>query len=510
MKSMMLILTAMFVSLPLIAQRTVGVFTHDTTRAYKGYTLLAPIPSTMTYLIDNDGQVVNVWKANNPTGQVAMLLDDGTLLRTAAPQSQFMQGGGAGGMVELYSWSGELLWQYTHLSATARQHHDVEILPNGNILMLVWESHSKAEALAQGRDANRLTENALWSERVIEVKRTGPTSGEVVWSWSSWDHMIQDVDPSKPNYGVVANHPERIDINAGGTRSDWLHVNSVRYNAKRDEVMISIHNLNEIWIISRKTGDIMYRYGNPINYKLGTVQNQVLFGQHDARWLTDSRVMIFNNGMGRFGGNGSSVDEIDLPFNEDGTYRREPASAFAPATPFVAYPKTISTRFFAQNISGATRLPNGNTLSCLGPSGVFIESTPEGDEVWRYVNPVGMNGISSQGQTPRNNMVFKTYRYGLDHPAVAGRSLTPRGRLEEGPLSVSMDVDGMSVSYDLDILNNRVVMITDREMQGTVATYSIRGEFLGIVHEGVLRQGRTVLTVPSNTRLVRFRADAEK
>ena len=505
MKSTFLIVIAAIVSIPLLAQQTVGVLTHDSTRAFKGYTLLAPIPATMTYLIDNDGQVVNVWRANNPTGQVAMLLDDGSLLRTAAPQSQWMQGGGAGGIVELYSWSGERLWQYTHLSTTARAHHDVEVLPNGNILMLVWESHARDEAIAQGRPSARLTENALWSERVIEVKRTGPTSGEVVWSWSSWDHMIQDVDPSKPNYGVVADNPERININAGGTRSDWLHANSVRYNSKRDEVMISIHNLHEIWIISRKSGDIVYRYGNPMNYKRGTQQNQVLFGQHDARWLSDSRVMIFNNGNGRFGGNGSSVDEIDLPLNEDGTYRREPASPFAPAAPIVVYPQTISTRFYAQNISGATRLPNGNTLSCLGPSGVFVESTPDGDEVWRYVNPVGMNGIASQGQTPRNNMVFKTYRYGEDHPAVKGRNLTPRGRLEEGPLSVSVADERAGITYELDVVNDRAVVFSDRARHVEITCYDVRGAFLGTIHDGQLDAGRHILNVPSATIVVKMR-----
>jgi len=505
MKHIVTALVLVCISVTLHAQRTVGVLAHDASRSYKGYTLLAPITSTMTYLIDNDGQVVNVWKANNPTGQVAMLLDDGSLLRTAAPQSQSMQGGGAGGMVELYSWSGERLWQYTHLSSTARAHHDVEVLPNGNLLMLVWESHTREEAVAQGRLSNRLTENALWSERVIEVKRTGPTSGEVVWSWSSWDHMIQDADPTKPNYGVVSEHPERIDINAGGTRSDWLHANSVRYNATRDEVMISIHNLNEIWIISRKTSDIVYRYGNPMNYKSGTLQNQVLFGQHDARWLSDTRVMIFNNGNGRFGGNGSSVDEIDLPLNEDGTYRRTPASAFMPAVPIVAYPATISTRFYAQNISGATRLPNGNTLSCLGPSGVFVESTPEGDEVWRYVNPVGMNGIASQGQTPRNNMVFKTYRYGEDHPAVKGRNLTPRGRLEEGPLSVSDVGESADITYELDVVNDRAVIVNNQGQHIEITCYDLRGAFLGSIHDGHLDAGRHIMNVPSATIVLKVR-----
>jgi hypothetical protein len=505
---MNILVSALFlacISTTLFAQRTVGVLNHNASRAFKGYTLLAPITTTMTYLIDNDGQVVNVWKANNPTGQVAMLLDDGSLLRTAAPQSQWMQGGGAGGMIELYSWSGERLWQYTHLSPTARTHHDVEVLPNGNLLMLVWESHTREEAVAQGRLSNRLTENALWSERVIELKRTGATSGEIVWSWSSWDHMIQDVDPAKPNYGVVSEQPERIDINAGGTRSDWLHANSVRYNVARDEVMISIHNLNEIWIISRKTGDIVYRYGNPRNYKCGTQQNQVLFGQHDARWLSDSRVMIFNNGNGRFGGNGSSVDEIDLPLNEDGTYRRDAASAYVPQQPIVVYPSTISTRFYAQNISGATRLPNGNTLSCLGPSGVFVESTPEGDEVWRYVNPVGMNGIASQGQTPRNNMVFKTYRYGEDHPAVKGRKLAPRGRLEDGPLSVSDADDRAGITYELDVVNDRAVVVNDRARHVEITCYDVRGAFLGTVHSGFLESGRHVMDVPGATIVVTMR-----
>lgn len=505
MKYILLFLVVTSSCLPAAAQRTVGVLKHDTTRAYKGYTLLAPITHYLTYLINNDGQVVNVWKANSYTGQVAMLLDDGSLLRTGAPQSQWMQGGGAGGIVELYSWSGERLWQYTHLSSTARAHHDVEILPNGNILMLVWESHTRDEAIAQGRPSSRLTENALWSERVIEVKRTGPTSGEVVWSWSSWDHMIQDVDPSKPNYGVVADNPQRININAGGTRSDWLHANSVRYNVNRDEVMISIHNLDEIWIISRKSGEIVYRYGNPLNYKRGTQQNQVLFGQHDARWLSDTRVMIFNNGNERFGGNGSSVDEIDLPLNTDGTYRREPSKAFAPAVPIVAFPPNITAAYYAQNISGATRLPNGNTLSCLGPTGTLIESTPEGDEVWRYVNPVSMYGITSQGQTPRNNMVFKAYRYGEDHPAVKGRNLTPRGRLEEGPLSVSDVVDKAGITYELDVVNDRVVIISERTQDIEITCYDLRGALLGTVYSGYLEAGRHIMGVPSATVVVRLR-----
>ena len=490
-----------------LAQRTVGLINHDAANSYQGYTLFAPITSTTTYLINNEGQVVKTWQSAYGPGQAVMLLEDGSLLRTAAPPSQSMQGGGAGGMVEMYDWSGTKVWSYTHLTSAARQHHDVEILPNGNIMLLVWESHTRDEAIAAGRPSARLTENALWSERVIEVRRTGPSSGEVVWSWSSWDHMIQDVDPTKPNYGVVADHPERIDINAGGTRSDWLHANSVRYNAKRDEVMISIHNLHEIWIISRKTGDIVYRYGNPLNYKSGTQQDQVLFGQHDARWLApdDNTVMIFNNGAGRVGATGSSVDEIELPVGPDGMYIREPGKAFAPSKPLVVYPKTLSNRFYGQNISGATRMPNGNTLSCLGPSGTFIESTPDGKEVWRYVNPVTNTGIAPQGQTPRNNMVFKIYRYGFDYPAFTGKTLVSRGRLEDGPLSV-VDSDGHRRSdYLVDPVNDRVVLRLESEQTVTIDAYNVLGQLLDTSVGEVLPPGIHVRPIPNGTIFVRLR-----
>ncbi|MFN9954284.1 MAG: hypothetical protein ACK55I_14405, partial [bacterium] len=133
--------------------------------------------------------------------------------------------------------------------------------------------------------------------------------------------------------------------------------------------------------------------------------------------------------------NASSVDIIDLPINPDGTYRRSPASAFEPAQAMTAFPETLSNRFYGQNISGATMLPNGNILSCVGPTGTFVESTPDKREVWRYVNPVGQNNvIIQQGSMPRNNMVFKIYRYAKDHPAFAGKTIRRLGRIEDGML----------------------------------------------------------------------------
>jgi hypothetical protein len=484
----------------LIAQRTVGLISSDPSACFDGYTLFAPVNQrATTYLIDNDGQVVNTWNSNIPPGQAVMLLDDGSLLRTGSANVQAMGGGGAGGIVERISWDGTTLWRYEYYGTSYRSHHDVEIMPNGNVLLLVWESHTLEEAFAAGRLPSRLVENALWSERVIEVQPTGPTIGTVVWSWNSWDHLIQDVDPNKPNFGVVNQNPDRIDINAGGNRSDWLHANSVRYNPLRDEVMISIHHLNEIWIISRKTGKMVYRWGNPQTYKAGNAAQQRLWGQHDARWVPGdwNRVSIFNNGNGRTGGNASSVDLIELPVNADGVYRRTGTAAYEPAQSTMLYPESLSNRFFGQNISGATILPNGNVLSCVGPSGTFVESTPDKREVWRYVNPVGQNGtIIPQGSTPRSNMVFKIYRYPKDAPAFEGKRLSRRGRIEDGPLSVLESANERDADIKLMYGSDHACVTITNPGSYRLVAYDILGRELGVIYDGWYEAGVYTISVP--------------
>jgi hypothetical protein len=59
-------------------------------------------------------------------------------------------------------------------------------------------------------------------------------------------------------------------------------------------------------------------------------------------------------------------------------------------------------RFFSTNISGAQRLPNGNTLITAGAGGRMFEVTREGAIVWEYMYPLfGQNGA---------NAVYRAYR----------------------------------------------------------------------------------------------------
>ena len=168
-------------------------------------------------------------------------------------------------------------------------------MPNGNILVLCWEYKSSIDAIMAGRDPSALADNELWPTYIMEVQPQGNNGINIVWEWYLWDHLVQDFDPSKPNYGVVANQAELLDINfySGNGKKDWLHCNSIDFNAQTDEIVISSRTLSEFYIIDHSTttveaashsggnsgkgGDFLYRWGNPQGYDNGISVNQELF-----------------------------------------------------------------------------------------------------------------------------------------------------------------------------------------------------------------------------------------
>ncbi|MDZ7360453.1 MAG: aryl-sulfate sulfotransferase [candidate division KSB1 bacterium] len=454
-------LLLLLAALPLSAQtQTVGLFLNDA-KAFRGYTLFAPLRSTTTYLIDNDGKLVRSWQSSYQPGNSVYLLENGHLLRTGNARNQIFTSGGQGGRVQEFDWDGTLLWDFEYSSNQYLQHHDIEPLPNGNVLLIAWELKSTAEAIAAGRNPALVSSRGLWPDKIIEVKPQGANGGEIVWEWHAWDHLIQDFDASKPNYGVVADHPELVDLNfSNNNQPDWLHLNAVDYNPQLDQILLSVHNnFNELWIIDHSTttaeaashsggkygkgGDLLYRWGNPRAYKMGSANDQKFSGQHDAQWIAPGlpgagNILIFNNGTNR---RYSSVDEIIPPVEASGNYVRASGSAFGPSAATWSYVAPTPTDFYAMNISGAQRLPNGNTLICDGPHGIFFEVTAAKEVVWKYINPVVTNGPMTQGdpipsgQQGQENNVFRSPRYAPDFPGLAGKNLTPGDPIEKYPMT---------------------------------------------------------------------------
>ncbi len=410
-----------------------------------GWTLIAPMSSTTTYLFDSNGECVHEWQADLPPGTAAYLLDDGTLLRAADSGSPNLAGTGAGGLVEAYAWDGSLLWSVTYDDETHRSHHDLEPLPNGNVLLTAWELIPAQQALAAGRDPLLLDSGELWPDEIVEVT----PGGDVVWRWRVWDHIVQDRDPEAPHHGSPADAPGRIDLNhvlelpLKSEQADllgaasWTHVNSLDYDARRDLILLSSRGFQEIWIIDHglstqaaagPAGDLLFRWGNPAAYGRGTFQDQQLFVQHDAQWVDAGcpgagNILVFNNGTNRGGGSYSSVIEIDGPRLPNGDYPLS-SGTFAPPGPIWTYTADPPSSMYAAFLSGAQRLANGNTLICNGVFGELREVTPLGGTVWTFTNPM---------PSPSTNRVFKVQRIREDHPVVQGLlSKTPPAERGDG------------------------------------------------------------------------------
>jgi hypothetical protein len=406
--------------------------------AFQGYTLYTPLRSTETILLNMKGEVVHKWVSKHWPSNSAYLLTNGNLLRCAKVKGNKVFGdrGPSGGRVELFDWNGNQLWDFVYSNDDHHQHHDIEPLPNGNVLILAWEQVSKEDAIAAGRNTAGVGDAGIFPDTVVEVKRTGRTTGEVVWRWSSWDHLVQDIDSSKANYGTVADHPELLDVNLNGRpRTDWMHTNSIDYNPVLDQIVLCPRSFNELIVIDHSTtteearghkggragkgGDILYRWGNPINYGAGTQADQQLFLQHDPRWVQPGQpgagnITIFNNQKGQSKGDYSSIDEIKPPVQRSGAYQIQKGKAYQPSAPQWTYIADPPTNFYSSFISGAERLPNGNTLICSGADGIFFEVTPEGKTVWEYHNPITLPPVGPEGP----NSTFLVVRYRLGYPGV--------------------------------------------------------------------------------------------
>lgn len=433
--------------------QTVGLI-NKSPGSLDGYVLFPPMFSDSTFLIDKCGYLIKTWTSQYNAGLSAYLLEDGTMIRAGKLNNTTFSTGGQGGIIERFDWNGNIIWSYEISSSTECQHHDFHVLPNGNILVLVWELKTRAEVLAAGRDS-AITNTTIWMEKVVELQPFGTNSANIVWEWKIWDHLIQDYDSLKPNYGVVRDHPELLNLNSE-TRGnkDWLHCNSVDYNQELDQIIISVHGLNEFWIIDHSTttaqaathtggthnkgGDFLYRWGSPNHYNRGTLADTKLWGQHNAQWIRNGlndagKILVFNNGFGNPDSNFSSVDIINPPVNSFGDYTILPNLPYGPDSAEWSYKAPIPTTFYSSLISGAQRLSNGNTMVSAGQYGNFFEIDPSKNKVWDYVNPVTLNGIVMQGDTATLNMVFRCAFYEPNYAGLQGRVLIAGDPIEINP-----------------------------------------------------------------------------
>ncbi len=471
-------------------QNTVGLLSYQPWKSYDGYNMIFPHNQPNVYLINNCGEIVHTWEDEDSfrPGNTAYLLDDGRLVKTKRPAAiagNPIWAGGGGATVEIRDWDNNLEWSFTKNDSLERLHHDIAVMPNGNILMISWELITEAEALQAGRDPSTMAEGELWPDYVLEVD---PTTDEVVWEWHAFDHLIQDFDATKDNFGVVADHPEKINLNwdTNSGKADWLHANAIDYifdaELGLDHVVLSIPYFNEVWVIDHSTtteeaatgsggdagkgGDLIYRWGNQQAYNQGDSTNQKLFFQHDVHWVDEyidnshplfGKMAAFNNGAGD---DFSSVVFWTPPWDMYTFSYLQDDDVFNPVNFDLNITHPTPTSLYSTGLSSVQALPNGNFLICSGRFGYSFELTPTNEVVWEYKTPLLAGNPVNQGDSLsiNNNLTFRMVRIPLDNPAFEGRDLTPGDYLELNPnttfCETILPVTDIDNEYELKIFPN--------------------------------------------------------
>lgn len=448
--------------------------------ATPGYVMFCVPNSASTYLINRLGEVVHEWKSNYGV-QGGYLEDDGSLILNAYDLDfPVFAGGGESGRIQKLNWDSKVLWDYEYANEQEHHHHDFAVMPNGNILAIAWESKSAEEVLAAGRKPDQIPKAGLWPDKIVEIEPRGKMHGNIVWEWHIWDHLIQDHDANKANYGNPGDHPELLDVNLGrpipplitqdsmdilqatgrpwrnqtadNRGSDIYHLNAINYNASLDQITFSSPNLSEIFIIDHSTttaeaaghtggrwgkgGDFLYRWGNPQNYGHGDSTDQKLFHQHDVRWIEEGKpgegeLTIYNNDVpeGPDSMNYSAIYQIAPPMDNNGNYILSENKVFGPENPSWVYTSPDTISFYSGFISGAHRMKSGNTFINEGAKGRFFEVTDEGDIVWEYWTTHRGEIRKPNGDPkpvmPMTFIQFRSTFIAEDHPALAGRELNP-------------------------------------------------------------------------------------
>ena len=510
MKKLLLSTCFIFLTIALWAQESFMIKTEtnywDATRTYDGYTLFGTRGTS--YLIDFEGHVIHTWNiGTNPR-----FTEAGTLLDAVGgnPSSQ--------NTWKELDWNGNVVWQYTESRTNYHGHHDFAKIYNTKLgdstfIYIANKDLTSAQCLAAGCDASQTYTNPQM-DAIVEVNR----QGTVIWEWCFFNHVVQDMYPSLPTYGVIANTPGRINLNIAGNpvKSDWLHCNSLDYNQELDMIVInSVHGEfyvidhgntfvannpdSSITLAASTLGDFKYRFGDPAKYNQGTppsvnanwekatAGNKQIGGAHDIQWIKPGlpgagNFMIFNNDENLFELTPQSyIYEINPYLNSSGTntgsFVNPPTAGYnivnSPNSNLMKEKKNFSkqivwsfasknnTSFYSTIGSSAQRLPNGNTFICSMNDGHFFEVAPTDTAiVWEYINPMTRDGIKKikVDNYPTYNGVFRAYRYAATHPALVGHDLTPGNTMTGATPNYFTPTDITSVAPNNDYIQPKDIL----------------------------------------------------
>jgi hypothetical protein len=375
-----------------IRNRPLGLVYRDETKSFAGYTLFSPVRGHHADLLDPTGRIVHQWHHPEGIQHVKWLRNGRLLVHSLPPESAEGAeriGGCAGALIEL-DHDSNVVWEYRD----SYLHHDYQRLDNGNTLVIRWAKlPADVAARVQGGHIASGDPDWMWGDVIREIDPAGDTVRE----WRSWEHLSTD-------------HHIKCPLES---RKEWTHLNSLEITPDGNW-LVSFRLTSTVAIVDGTTGDVRWRWGP-----------DVLSHQHNATWLDNGHILVFDNGCHRREAPSfSQIIEIDPSSREVAwKYYGEPILGF-----------------YSFMVSGCERLPNGNTFITEGATGRLFEITPERETVWEYVSPWVLP--SNFGPT---SAVFRAYRIAEDDPRIQAMAHSPA---RHAALNVRIDANEILGEHD--------------------------------------------------------------
>jgi hypothetical protein len=290
----------------------------------------------MPVIIDSQGEVVWYRQGSQAAALGFDILEDGNFVFQASPN------------VEVVTPFNQVVATLSEEDAATRTglgsfdiHHDIVVTPDNTILLLVQDTGT--------------VNDTVWA-------------GEAVWEWN---YRTDVLEKRWSTFDVLSPSSHR------GPRSvpnDWLHANSLSMGP-RGNLLMSLFFTHEVISIAPDFQSLEWRLGGP-DSSFDVLDGGMDAGQHTAREVGTDRILLFDNGRDRPGGELYSRAlelEIDRLSNTAG----------------IVWEFRPSPDIYAPIVGSTYRLSDGNTVSAFGVSPGFAGMPATG--------PVAVYETSAQG-----------------------------------------------------------------------------------------------------------------
>ncbi len=422
-----------------------GVTIYKPEKCFNGYTLYNA-PEVGAVLVDMNGGEVKIW--DKLRGFPNKLMKGGYVFGHSGERDTNFGYQDDLDLIQV-DWDGNVVWKFNKTELVqddpenpqwmARQHHDYQREGNpvgyyvpdmecktdsGNTLLLCHQTIVNKKIIL----------HKLCDDIFIEVD----WEGNIVWKWAANEHF-DEIGFSETQKNLLYRDPNMH--RAGGGMGDWLHINCMselgpnkwydkgdeRFNPKN--IIFDSREANFIAIISKETGKIAWKLGPDFqaNDTVKAIGN--IIGPHLSHMIPQGlpgagNILVFDNG-GAAGYGAPSANSRKGLKDVIRDYSR--VLEINPVTLQVVWeygptqagliPSVNSNQLYSPLISGAQRLPNGNTMITVGMDGRVIEVTKACEIVWEYIAPYNF-ADSSMGYRE----VYRAYRYPYDYVPQAQHS----------------------------------------------------------------------------------------